>query len=220
MTQPLNPQLPHPQEPRHISARIPEKVAKGIVATGFMSFVGPNEVVIDFLQIIARPAHLASRVVMTPVVAEQFLAVLRENLSRYTASFGQPPALPKNPEAQPRTPQEIYDELKIPDEQLPGVYANACLVGHTPAEFAIDFITTFMPHAVVSSRVYLAAPRVPPLIDTLSNVLEKYHRQRQQQMPPPPFSPGNPPGSPPGREPPPNYGNAPGIPGFPTPPQN
>jgi len=214
MTQPLNP-LPQPQEPRHISARVPEKVAKGIVATGFMSCIGPNEVVIDFLQIISRPAHLASRVVMSPVVAEQFLAVLRENLGRYVANFGQPPALPKNPEGcQPRSPQEIYDELKIPDEQLPGVYANACLVGHTPAEFAIDFITTFMPHAVVSSRIYLAAPRVPPLIETLANVLEKYHRQRQQQ--PPPF----PPPSSPGREPPPNYGSAPGIPGFPMPPQN
>jgi len=210
MTQPLNP-LPQPQEPRHISARVPEKVAKGIVATGFMSCIGPNEVVIDFLQIIARPAHLASRVVMAPAVAEQFLAVLRENLSRYVSNFGQPPALPKNPpEAQPRSPQEIYDELKIPDDQLHGVYANACLVGHTPAEFAIDFITTFMPHAVVSARIYLAAPRIPPLIDTLTNILEKYHRQRQQQQqiqiqPPPP---------------PQNYGNAPGIPGFPSPPQN
>ena len=213
MTQPFNPQPPQPQEPRHLSARIPEKVAKGIVATGFLSYIGPNEVVIDFLQIISRPAHLASRVVLSHAVAEQFLGVLRENLGRYTANFGPPPALPKNPEGQqPRTPQEVYDELKIPDEQLPGVYANACLVGHTPAEFAIDFITTFMPHAVVSARVYLAAPRIPPLIDTLAGVLEKYRRQRQQQQqiqiqPPPPPPP------------PPNYGSAPGIPGFP-PPQN
>jgi len=205
-----NPQPSRPQEPKPLSARVPEKVAKGIVATGFLSYFGPNEVVIDFLQFIARPAHLASRVVLTPAVAEQFVAVLRENMSRYVANFGVPPALPKNnPEAQPKSPQEIYDELKIPDDQLHGVYANACLVGHTPAEFAIDFITTFMPHAVVASRVYLSAPRVPQLIDTLTSVLEKYHRQRQQMqqnpLQPPPPSYG--------------YGSAPGTPGFP-PPQN
>ena len=207
MTEPTTPQSR--PDPKPISARVPEKIAKGIVATGFLSYFGQNEVVLDFLQFIARPAHLASRVVMTPAVTEQFLNVLRENLAHYTKSYGPPPALPKNPEQQPRSPQEIYDELKIPDDQLHGVYANACLVGHTPAEFAIDFITTFMPNAVVSSRIYLAAPH-PQLIETLTGVLDKYHRQRQQQQ-----SPQNPPKEGPG-----NYGSAPGIPGFPTPPQN
>jgi hypothetical protein len=212
MSDPANPSSPQrPQDPTHISARVPEKIARGVVATGFLSFFGPNEVVVDFLQFISRPAHLAARVVMSPAVTEQFLNVLRENLARYTTSFGAPPPLPKNPENQPRNAQEIYDELKIPDEHLHGSYANACLVGHTPAEFAIDFITTFIPNAVVSNRVYLAAPRIPQLIETLSGVLEKYNRQRQGQNPPPPHPP---------REGPNPYGSAPGIPGFPTPPQN
>src|ERR1043165_2707437 len=77
------------------SARVPERVGRGATATGFLAFFGPNEFVIDFLQFIARPAHRVARGVMTPAVAEQFLAVLRENLSRYSAQFGTPPALPK-----------------------------------------------------------------------------------------------------------------------------
>jgi hypothetical protein len=208
MSDPANPSFPQPPrpDPTHISARVPEKIAKGVVATGFLAFIGPNEVVIDFLQFISRPANLAARVVMTPAVTEQFLLVLRENLARYTSNFGPPPVLPKSPENQPKSAQEIYDELKVPDEQLHGVYANACLVGHTPAEFAIDFITTFIPNAVVSNRVYLAAPRITQLIETITGVMEKYHRQRQ--------GPQNPPQPP--REGP-NYGSAPGIPGFPTP---
>jgi hypothetical protein len=189
--------------PKPMSARVPEKIARGVIATGFMASFGPNEVVIDFLQFISRPANLAARVVMTPQVMEQFLAVLRENLARYTSAFGPPPPLPKNPDDRPRPPQEIYDELKISDEQFSGTYANAVMVHHTPAEFAMDFITTFFPTAVVSSRVYLSSSRLPPLIETLSSVLAQYHR-RQNPGPPPPGQ---------------SHGTAPGIPGFPTPPE-
>jgi hypothetical protein len=194
------------------SARVPDKIARGVTATAFMAFYGPNEFVIDFMQLITRPAHLVARVVMTPVVAEQFLGVLRENLSRYQASFGTPPGIPR-PGAQekPRPPQEIYDEVKIAEDQMSGVYANTVLVGHTPAEFGIDFITSFIPHASVAARVYVAAPRVQQLIDTLSGLIHQYktqmaaqQAQQAQQRPP---------------EPPKGYGTAPGVPGFPTPPQ-
>jgi hypothetical protein len=189
-----------------MSARVPEKISRGIVATGFLAYFGPNEFVIDFLQVIARPPHLAARVILPPAVAEQFLNVLRENLGRYAAQFGPPPTLPKNTGEKPRSAQEIYDDLKIPDDLLAGSYCNAVMVGHTPAEFGIDFITSFLPTAVVSSRVYMAAPRVPALVETLSNLLTQFHRQRQaaarNQQPP---------------HTPPGFGTAPGIPGFPPP---
>ena len=214
---------PNPQDPNAslqrfahnpTSARVPEKVARGVTATGFLAFFGPNEFVIDFLQFIARPAHLVARVVMSPLVAEQFLHVLRENLGHYQNQFGLPPAIQKAPGDKPRPAQEIYDDLKIPDDVLTGVYANTVMVGHTPAEFGIDFITSFIPHAAVSARIYIAAPRVPPLIDTLNGLITQYKRQHQPgqpqiqapQTPPPP--------------PPPGYGTAPGVPGFPTPPQS
>jgi len=197
------------------SARVPERVARGATATGFLAFFGPNEFVIDFLQFITRPAHLIARVVMTPTVAEQFLAVLRQSLGQYQNQHGNPPPLPKPAGERPRAPQEIYDELKIPDDILSGVYANTVMVGHTPAEFGLDFITSFIPHAAVSARVYIAAPRVPQLIDTLSGLIQQYKRQAAANAPAAP--PGNPPPPPP---PPGNFGTAPGIPGFPSPPPN
>jgi hypothetical protein len=203
-----------PQQVAHnpTSARVPERVARGVVATGALIYFGQNEFVLDFIQVIARPAHLAARVIMAPPVAEGFLAVLRENLGRYTAAHGTPHTLPKNPQERPRTPAEIYDDLKVSDEQLSGVYITGALVGHTPAEFGIDFITSFFPTAVVSARVYMAAPRVPLLIETLSGLVAQYHKQREAAAKSAP--------QPPGQNPPGGYGTAPGVPGFPTPPAN
>jgi hypothetical protein len=221
MTEPA-PGQPDPEAPQkvthsHTSARVPERVSRGVIATGFLAYFGPNEFVIDFLQVIARPAFLAARVVLSPVVAEQFLAVLLENLARYTAQFGAPPAFPKVQTERPRSPQEVYDDLKISDDVLSGVYANTVMVGHTPAEFGIDFITSFLPHASVTARIYLAAPRVPLLIDTLAGLITQYKRQHAAASAPNSHlsSPHPTSGPPQGSE---GYGTAPGIPGFPTPP--
>ena len=122
--------------------------------------------------------------------------------------------MPKPPDERPRTPQEIYDELKVTDEQLSGTYANAVMVHHTPAEFAMDFITTFLPNAVVSARVYLSPSRLPPLVDTLTNILNQYQRHQAHAGQGPAGS-----GGPPPPPPPTSHGTAPGIPGFPTPPE-
>ncbi len=67
-----------------MSARVPEKVSRGVVATGFLAYFGPNEFVVDFLQFIARPPQLVARVIMPPAVAEQFVAVLRDIVGRYS----------------------------------------------------------------------------------------------------------------------------------------
>jgi hypothetical protein len=205
-----------PQTPT--SARVPERVARGVVATGFLAFFGPTEFVVDFLQFLSRPSNLAARIVMSPVLAERFVQLLREDLARYTAQFGAPPSLPKPPAGdKPKTAQEVYDELKVPEEVLSGVYANGVMVGHTPAEFGIDFMTTFMPQAAVCARIYVAAPRVPQLIETVASLLVQYKRQQNPGAPPtstPPAPQNRPPAS--GPE---GYGTAPGIPGFPSPPQ-
>jgi hypothetical protein len=195
------------EPPGFASARVPEKVARGVTATGFLAFAGPHEVVIDFLQIFPRPTQIAARVILSPPVAEQFLGVLRDNLGHFTAQYGQPPALPKAPTPdRPRSLQEVYDDFKVADDLLAGAYATHVIVSHTPAEFTIDFIASFPPYAAVSTRVYMAAPRVPYLVDTVAGLLAQYKRQRT--------SPG--PDTPP---PPQGYGTAPGVPGFPPPPQ-
>lgn len=69
--------------------------------------------------------------------------------------------------AAPPQIEDIYDELRLPDGMLSGSYANAVLVRHTGTEFCFDFITNIFPRSSVSSRVYLAAPHVPLLLQSL-----------------------------------------------------
>ena len=79
--------------------------------------------------------------------------------------------------------QELYEQLKIKDTDLCGVYANAVMIGHTATEFLFDFITTFFPRSVVSARVYMAAPNVPRLLESLTHSFDQF--QRKMQQPPP-----------------------------------
>ncbi len=80
---------------------------------------------------------------------------------------------------------EIYDELKIPDSVSVGRYANAVMVRHSGTEFCFDFIANFYPRSVVTSRVYMAAPHVPPVLSSL-----------MRSMQPPPSGPGGMTGAP------------------------
>ncbi len=62
---------------------------------------------------------------------------------------------------------DIYDNLKLPDDMLGGVYANMASISHTGSEFCFDFIAQFFPRSAVTARVYMAAPRVPELLSSL-----------------------------------------------------
>jgi hypothetical protein len=55
------------------------------------------------------------------------------------------------------------------------------MIGHTPAEFRIDFLTNLFPTAAVSARVFLAAPQVPRLLQSLISTQQKYEQLRRQQ---------------------------------------
>ncbi len=187
-----------------LRARVPDHVAGGCFSTGVIVMTGPNEFIIDFLQTIGRPHRVASRVIMPHSVMPQFIEALDKNLSIYRERFGDPPSAPKVP-VDPRerrpTPQEIYDDLKMPDEVLSGAYANGVMIGHGASEFGLDFLTSFFPQSAVSSRVFLAAGQVPRLLESLSGSLRQLQQQRAQLLPPPtpPSSnetPGNPPPTP------------------------
>lgn len=82
----------------------------------------------------------------------------------------------KHPENRPgpSTPpdiEDIYRELRLSDEMLSGRYANAVLIRHSPTEFCFDFITNIFPRSAVSSRIYMAAPHVPPFLNSLTSSL-------------------------------------------------
>ena len=200
-SQPGQPETPASQAVQYspLSARLPEKVARGVFATGALVFTSPQEFVIDFIQGMARPAQITARVVLAPAVMGQFLGALRDNYAKFTANFGAPPAMPKQtPDRQP-TAREIYDDLKLPEEIQSGAYANTVMIGHSPSEFHLDFITTFFPNAALSARVYVAASRVPQLIETITQSWN--NAQRPPAAPP---AGGLPPGGlPPGQTMPP-----------------
>lgn len=184
---------------QHVSARVPDQVGRGAFSTGAIVMTGGNEFIIDFIQNLGTPACVASRVVMPHASMPQFIEALRKNLDIYKDRFGDPPALPRNttPQKQPSA-QEIYDDLKLPDEMLSGSYANGVMIGHTPSEFKFDFLTNLFPHSAVSARVFLSAPQVPRLLDSLQGTYKQFQQRVQQQReaqqgqqdpPPPPPEP-------------------------------
>ncbi len=163
-----------------VAARVPEKVGRGVISTGVLVLDGPHEFILDFLQGLTRPHQVAARVVIPAPVMEHLIAAVQDNLGKYTQSFGAPPALPKPPSQRP-TIAEIYENFKLPDELLSGTYANSIMIGHSPSEFFFDFITGFYPTAAVSARVYLSAPQIPRMLDTLTMALAQYRKRRQQE---------------------------------------
>jgi hypothetical protein len=178
------------QEVQHsqISARVPEKVSRGVFSTGALVFQGAHEFVIDFVLRMAQPHQIAARVVLPISIMPSLIGALRENLNNYQGKFGPCPQLPVPPQQTPPPPvEEIYSQLKLPDDLLSGVYANAVMIAHSPAEFYLDFITNFYPRSAVSCRVYLSAPQVPGLLNTLTRSFQQYQQKlaaSQQQKPP------------------------------------
>jgi hypothetical protein len=198
--QPVNPNDEsgqHSEQVRvqHLSARVPEKVSRGAFSTGAIVMTGGTEFIIDFIQNLGTPAAVVSRVIVPHAAMPQFIDALRKNLEMYRQRFGEPPQMPRGPQpAKQPTAQEIYDELKLPDECLSGCYANGVMIGHTPAEFKFDFLTNLFPTSAVSARVYLAAPQVPRLLESLQGTFRQFQQrvQQQQQNPPPPPPPEGP----------------------------
>src|SRR5262245_8537947 len=159
------------QEVQHnpATARVPDQVGRGVFATGAIVMHGPHDFVIDFVQSLAAPRRMVARVALPPTVIPLFVAALQENLGKYQQNFGPAPRMPAPPTGAPPagTPppiSEVYEQLKLPDDLLSGVYANTVVISHSPAEFCFDFVTSFFPRSAVSARVYLAAPHVPELL--------------------------------------------------------
>jgi hypothetical protein len=183
------------QEFQHsqVSALVPEKVKRGVFSTGALILQGQHEFVIDFALRIAQPHQIAARVVLPPSIMPHLITALRENFANYQSRFGPPPPLPVPP-TPPKPPsiEEIYEQLKLSEEWLNGVYANAVMIVHTPTEFCFDFITTFYPRSAVSCRVFLAAPQIPGFLNSLTSSYQQYQQKtaggqapKPPEMPPP-----------------------------------
>jgi hypothetical protein len=182
-SQPPQP-APDPSEQvrsQHISARVPEHVTRGAFSTGAIVMTGASEFVLDFIQNVGRPHQVAARIVMPHGVLPQFIEALRKNLDLYRQRFGPPPELPRPAQASRPSVQQIYDDLKLPDELLSGAYANGVMIGHSASEFSLDFLTNFYPHSAVSSRVFLSAGQVPRLLESLTTTNQQFQQRAKQQ---------------------------------------
>jgi hypothetical protein len=164
-------------EHQPVAARVPERVARGVLSTGVLVLDSPSEFVLDFLQGLTRPYQIVARVVVGPQVMEQLVAAVAENLGSFQKQFGTPPPLPANPPGPRPSLAEIYENFKIPEELMSGNYANSLMIGHSATEFVFDFITGFYPNAAVSSRVMMSAPQVPRMVDTMKMAIEQYKKR-------------------------------------------
>lgn len=175
-----------------VSARVPEKISRGVYTTGQLVLDSPKEFVIDFLQGMTRPHQIGARVVITPQTMAELIGALQQNLEHYSKSFGPPAPLPTPPNQPRPTIQEIYENFKLPEDQLSGTYSNSVLIGHSPTEFFFDFITGFYPTPAVSARVLMGASHVPRFLNMLKTCLEQYQtRYNKPQEPPTPQAPSN-----------------------------
>ena len=75
--------------------------------------------------------------------------------------------------------QEKKLQIKIDDNTLKGVYANAMQVFHSKEEFVLDFMN-LSPHqgvGIVNSRVIISPGHAKRMIAALSDNLKKYEDQ-------------------------------------------
>lgn len=165
---------------QHVSARVPQEVSQGIFSTGAVVLTGSTEVVLDFFQTLGHPSQVAARVVLPMPVLPQLIDALGKNIELYRKQFGDIPDVPGATLPRPLKIQDIYDELKIPDERLGGSYANAVMIMHNATDFKFDFLTNLYPQPAVSSRIFLSAPQVPRLLKSLQQHFQQL-RQRQQR---------------------------------------
>ena len=173
-----------------VTARVPGSIGSGVFSTGAIVMTGQHAFVLDFLQQMGVPAALVSRVILPHRVMPQFIQALDHNVGMYVQKFGAIPALPKPPQPERRpSVQEIYENLKLPDEELAGHYADGVIIKHSPAEFCFDFVTHFFPHAAVARRIFVSAPHVPQLLQAMKANFDRFQDGAGgPPLPPPPAS--------------------------------
>jgi len=69
----------------------PDEVKKGVYANNVFINHTPEEIVLDFLNVIPPAGSVVSRVVLNPSHAKRLVRALQENLDKYEKTFGEVP---------------------------------------------------------------------------------------------------------------------------------
>src|SRR5882762_9058026 len=75
----------------NLSARVPEKVARGIFTTGVLVIQGATEFVLDFVLRMNQPHQVASRVILPINLLPRLIDALKANLHNYRTTLEAPP---------------------------------------------------------------------------------------------------------------------------------
>ena len=78
-----------------------------------------------------------------------------------------------------QNPLDLYNDIIVPDEVQVGVYANGLIIGHTNSEFKLDFVANMFPKSVVTSRIFMSAPQLVRLLDTLERTLRQFYEKHR-----------------------------------------
>jgi hypothetical protein len=150
------------------SARVPEKVARGVFSTGVLVLEGVSEFVLDFHQRMNQPHQIVARVIIPTSFLPRLIAGVRDNMEGWRKAYGPLPVPPPTPPpATPPTAAEVYGSLKLSDEVMAGVYANSAYVSYAPAAFCFDFIASFYPRGTVAARIFLGTAAVTGVLTSL-----------------------------------------------------
>lgn len=173
-----------------VTALIPEQVSLGVYATEVVIFYGESETAIDFIQGIVKPYRIASRVILNNNLAKRFFKDLKEEMlaiggsPSYISSVknisnessvknmseeGEADNKSENKSEDDKI-EDIYDQLKIVNEQLSGVYANKILLVYGKDTFCMDFISNIYPKSIVVSRVFMSVNRTLELLGALKKI--------------------------------------------------
>jgi hypothetical protein len=163
------------------SARVPEKVGRGVFSTGVLVLEGASEFALDFLQRMSQPYQVVARVIIPTSFLPRLIGGVRENLDNWRKAYGPLPVPPPTPPpATPPTAAEVYGSLKLPDEVVAGVYANSAYVSNSQAAFCFDFIASFYPRAIVTARVFLGTAQVTPVLTSLVQAWQTHEAKLQR----------------------------------------
>jgi hypothetical protein len=102
---------------------------------------------------------------------------------------GSPPGSQSPPAGPVVNVDEVYHDLKMSEDVMGGVYANALLVVFNAADFCLDFIVNLYPRAVVTARVFMSAAQVAFLLTSLNQAWQNLQAKQQQQQQHPPRPP-------------------------------
>jgi polyhydroxyalkanoate synthesis regulator phasin len=160
------------------TAIIPEDMV-GVFSTEVVIFYGENEVTIDFIQGIVKPFRLVSRIILNYEVAKKFFEDLKKQILSIEENkeFNH---LVKNlveeysnsNKQEPQKVDDVYDDLKLTNEQLRGFYSNKILITYGKDAFCLDFINNIYPKSIVVSRIFMSFSRSFELLMALKKITQ------------------------------------------------